>query len=102
MNLRRNANWPFMLVLAALLAACSVTPQAPVVQKCPAIKPVGIECDREWTFDRSQFPDRPSPIEALEAAYARALALLEDGDAALKTCRARDQVWDDGWEGCGE
>lgn len=103
-NLRRNSSWPFMLVLGLLLTACGGISGSGggLVQRCPAVVPAAPVCGQDWQFERSAYPDTPAPIEALQERYAAALALIEDADAAIKACRARDQVWLGSWEDCGE
>ena len=87
----------FALILT--LTACGGIGST-VVSRCPAIVPISPTCAQEWQFDRSLYPDTPTPLEALQGRYADALGLLEDADAALQECRARDKVWLESWGAC--
>ena len=89
------------VIFLVLLTTSACGSSGPFVQRCPAIAPVALECEA-WTFDKEGFPESITPIERLQASYQNAVSLLYDAEGAVQMCVARDRVWTESWEECGD
>ena len=101
-NIMRDTQIRLCLTLTVLLttSACSGLGSI-ITQRCPAIAPVALQCEA-WTFDKEAFPESITPIERLQASYQNAVSLLYDAEGAVQMCVARDRVWTESWEECGD